>query len=122
MELRASFEETGNGKDAKDNMIINFAKFIKENWVDDEAKMNEVILAKQKECFQNCVNAKEAKKADIDNQIAETAKKLKEAESKEEQNEYVQRQIEDYKKAIEILNEEKKSIIESQEENIELQK
>lgn len=50
-ELRASFEETGNGKDAKDNMIINFAKFIKENWVDDEAKMNEVILAKQKECF-----------------------------------------------------------------------
>ena len=68
------------------------------------------------------MNAKETKKAEIDKQIAETDQKLKEAQTKEEQNEYVQRQIDDYKKAIEILNEEKKSIIESQEENVELQK
>ena len=103
-------------------MIIGLAKFVKENWTEDEAKMNDVIIAKQQECFDSCLQEKENKKSEIDLKIAETEKKLQEALGKEDRNEYVQRQIEDYQKAIQILNEEKTSIIESQANNVELQK
>lgn len=45
-ELRVSFEAGGNNRDPKDNMVINMANFVKENWNVDMQKMDQLILVR----------------------------------------------------------------------------
>jgi len=62
-------EESQNNKDPKDNMIVNLAKFVKENWKEDRAAMVQTIIDKQTECRLAHIQKIEQQKLNFDKKI-----------------------------------------------------